>query len=157
MAAVAQERARRRTPGRWLRWLRFPDPDARWARFRGRWTRLPDPEGERRWVPCTGKRRRPWAPEAVAFPRQASKRRSRRASSDDTSRGARFEQRHRRRDVCAATIARDILRFGAVRAVRVTASICACIVDDVLRRLPPPIRVVFFIIVFYAYHMHYLR
>jgi hypothetical protein len=31
--------------------------------------------------------------------------------------------------------------------------ICAYIVDDVLRRLPPSIHVFFLIIVFYAYHM----
>jgi hypothetical protein len=81
----------------------------------------------------------------------------RRASSDDTARGTRFEWRHGRREVRAATITRDILRFGAVRVVRLTTSICACVVDDVLRRLLPPIRVVFSIIVFYVHHMHYLH
>jgi hypothetical protein len=59
--------------------------------------------------------------------------------------------------VRAATIARDILRSGAVLAARVTTYICACVIDDVLQRLSPPIRVFFSIIVFYAYHMYYLR
>jgi hypothetical protein len=75
------------------------------------------------------------------------------ASSDGDARGARFERRHGRREVRAATIAHDILRSDAVRAAWVTTYICACVVDDVLRRLPPSIRV-FFIIVFYAYHMY---
>jgi hypothetical protein len=57
----------------------------------------------------------------------------------------------------AAMIARDILRSGAVWAARVTTYICACVIDDVLRPLPPSIRVFFSIIVFYAYHMYYLR
>jgi hypothetical protein len=54
-------------------------------------------------------------------------------------------------------IAGDILQSGTVRAVRVTTYICACVVDDDLRRLPPPIRVFISIIVFYVYHMYYLR
>jgi hypothetical protein len=68
-----------------------------------------------------------------------------------------FERRHGRHKVCAATIGHDILRSNAVRVARVTTYICACIVDDVLRRLPPLIRVFFSIIVFYANHMYYLR
>jgi hypothetical protein len=64
----------------------------------------------------------------------------RRASSDDAARGARFERRHGRREVRAPTIARDIiLRSSAVRAARLTASICAYVVDDVLWQLPPSI------------------
>jgi hypothetical protein len=59
-------------------------------------------------------------------------------------------------EVRAATIAHDILRSGAVRSARMTTYICAYIVDDVLRRLPPLI-CVFSIIVFYVYHMYYLR
>jgi hypothetical protein len=50
---------------------------------------------------------------------------------------------HGRREVRAATIARDILRSATIRAARVTTSIYACVVDDVLQRLPPLIRVVF--------------
>jgi hypothetical protein len=81
----------------------------------------------------------------------------RRVSSDGDARGTRFERRHGRREVQVATIAHDILRSGAVRASRVTTYICAYVVDDVLRRLPPPIRVFFSIIVFYVYHIYYLR
>jgi hypothetical protein len=44
----------------------------------------------------------------------------------------------------AAMIARDILRSGAVWAARVTIYICAGVIDDVLRPLPPSIRVFFF-------------
>jgi hypothetical protein len=65
----------------------------------------------------------------------------RRASSDGIARGTRFEWRHGRCEVRAATITRDILWSGAVRVVRLTTSICVCVVDDVLRRLPHPIRV----------------
>jgi hypothetical protein len=54
-------------------------------------------------------------------------------------------------------IARDILRSGAVWAARVTTYICACVIDDVLRSLTPSIRVFLSIIVFYAYHIYYLR
>jgi hypothetical protein len=54
-------------------------------------------------------------------------------------------------------IARDIFRSGAVWVTRVMTYICACVIDDVLRPLAPPIRVFFSIIVFYAYHMYYLR
>jgi hypothetical protein len=49
-------------------------------------------------------------------------------------------------------IVRDILRSGAIWAARVTIFICACVIDDVLRPLPHPIRVFFSIILFYAYH-----
>jgi hypothetical protein len=55
------------------------------------------------------------------------------------------------------TIARVILRSGAVRAARVMTYSYVCVVDDVLRRLPPPIRVFFSIIVFYACDKYYLR
>jgi hypothetical protein len=61
------------------------------------------------------------------------------ASSDGDTRGVRFERRHGRCEVRAATIAHDILRSGAVRAARMTTYICAYVVDDVLRRLPPSI------------------
>jgi hypothetical protein len=53
------------------------------------------------------------------------------------------ERRHGRHEVRAAMIARDILRSGAVWAARVTTYICACVIDDVLRPLPHPIRVCF--------------
>jgi hypothetical protein len=79
------------------------------------------------------------------------------ANSEDDTRGARFEWRYGRREVRAAMIEHDILQSGVVRAARVTTYICACVVDDVLRRLPPPIHVFFSIIVFYAYHKYYLR
>jgi hypothetical protein len=67
------------------------------------------------------------------------------------------ERRHGRREMRATLIAHDILRFGAVWAARVTTYICAFVIDDVLWPLPPSIRVFFLIIVFYAYHMYYLR
>jgi hypothetical protein len=67
------------------------------------------------------------------------------------------ERRHGRREIRAAMIARDILRSGVVWSARVTTYICACVIDDVLRPLPPSIRVFFSIIVLYAYHMYYLR
>jgi hypothetical protein len=60
------------------------------------------------------------------------------------------ERRHGRREMRAAMIARDILQSGAVWAARVTTYICACVIDDVLRPLPPSIRVFFSIIMFYA-------
>jgi hypothetical protein len=78
------------------------------------------------------------------------------ASSDDNTRGVRFERRHRRCEMRAATIAHDILRSGVVRAAPMTTYICAYVVDDVLRQLPPSIRVFFSIIIFYAYDMYYL-
>jgi hypothetical protein len=61
------------------------------------------------------------------------------ASSDGDIRGARFEQRHGRCEVRAATIAHDILRSSVVRVARLTTYICAYVIDDVLRRLPPSI------------------
>jgi hypothetical protein len=67
------------------------------------------------------------------------------------------ERRHERREMRATMIVRDILRSGAFWVARVTTYICACVIDDVLRPLPPSIRVFFSIIVFYAYHMYYLR
>jgi hypothetical protein len=166
--AIDRQRARWWTPGRWLRWPRLPDLNARWRRFPGRWRRLPDPEGERRRGPCAGKRRLP-DPEGERWQGPCAGRRRRhfqgrrasgaprRASSDGDARGARFERRHGRCEVRAAMIAHDILRSGTVRAARVTTYICACVVVDVLRRLHPQIRVFFSIIVFYAYHMYYLR
>jgi hypothetical protein len=56
----------------------------------------------------------------------------------------------------ASMIMHDILRSGTVWVARVTTYICACVIDDVLRPLPPSIRVFFFIIMFYAYQMYYL-
>jgi hypothetical protein len=78
------------------------------------------------------------------------------ATATHDARGS-SERRHGRREMRAALIARDILRSGAVWAARVTIYICAFVIDDVLRPLPPSIRVFFSIIVFYAYHMYYLR
>jgi hypothetical protein len=46
----------------------------------------------------------------------------RRASSDGAARGTRFERCNGRHEVRAATVARDILRSGAVRAARVTTT-----------------------------------
>jgi hypothetical protein len=134
---VPDKRARRQTPDQWLRWSRLPDPDARW-----RW--LPDLEGERRRRPCAGKWWRPQTPRQWHSQRGRASGAPRRASSDDTTWGTRFKRHHGRREVRAATIARDIiLRSGAVRVARVTTSICAFVIDDVLRRLPPRIRIVF--------------
>jgi hypothetical protein len=70
---------------------------------------------------------------------------------------ARGSSERRRCEVSAVMIARDIFRSGAVWVTRVMTYICACVIDDVLRPLAPPIRVFFSIIVFYAYHMYYLR
>jgi hypothetical protein len=67
------------------------------------------------------------------------------------------DRRHGRHEVRTTMIARDILWPGAVWAARVTTYICACVIDDVLRPLPHPIRVFFPIIVFYVYRMYYLR
>jgi hypothetical protein len=78
------------------------------------------------------------------------------ATTTHEARGS-SERRHGRCEVRAAMIAHDILRSGAVWVARVTTYICACVIDDVLRPLPPSIRVFFSIIVFYAYHMNYLR
>jgi hypothetical protein len=78
------------------------------------------------------------------------------ATATHEARGS-SERRHGRREMRAALITRDILRSGAVWAARVTIYICAFVIDDVLRPLPPSIRVFFSIIVFYAYHMYYLR
>jgi hypothetical protein len=72
----------------------------------------------------------------------------RRACSDGAARGERFERHHGRRKVRAATIVCDILRSGAIRATRVTTSICACVVIDVLRRVPSSIPVVFLLLCF---------
>jgi hypothetical protein len=78
------------------------------------------------------------------------------ATATHETRGS-SERRHGRREMRAAMIARDILRSGAVWAARVTTYICACVIDDVLRPLLPSVHVFFSIIVFYAYHMYYLR
>jgi hypothetical protein len=67
------------------------------------------------------------------------------------------ERRNGRREMRPAMIARDIIQSGAVWAARVTTYICACVIDDDLRPLPPSIRVFFSIVVFYVYHMYYLR
>jgi hypothetical protein len=91
-------------------------------------------------VPGALKRRHSQGQRASGAPR--------RASSNDTARGTRFEWHQGRREVCTAMIARDILRSSAVRASRVTTSICSCVDDDVLRRLPPLIRVVFRLLCF---------
>jgi hypothetical protein len=100
-------------------------------------------------VPGAPRRRHFQGPRASGAPR--------RASSNGDTQGVRFERHRGRREVRAATIVHDILRSGAVRAARVTIYICVCVVDDVLQRLPPSIRVFFSIIVFYAYHMYCLR
>jgi hypothetical protein len=78
------------------------------------------------------------------------------ATTTHEARGS-SERCHGRREVRASMIARDILRSGAVWAARVTTYICACVIDDVLRPLPPLIRIFFSIIMFYVYHMYYLR
>jgi hypothetical protein len=44
----------------------------------------------------------------------------------------------------ATMVACDILRSGAIRAARVTTSIRSCVLDSVLQRLPPPIRIMHF-------------
>jgi hypothetical protein len=90
----------------------------------GWWRRLPDPEGERQRGPCA-----------------------------DILPDPEGERCHGRREMRAAMIAHDILRSGAVWAARVTTYICACVIDDVLRPLPPSIRFSFSIIVFYALHV----
>jgi hypothetical protein len=74
------------------------------------------------------------------------------ATATHEARGS-SERRHGRREIRAAMIARDILWSGLVWADRVTSYICACVIDDVLRPLPHPIRVFFSIIVFYAYRI----
>jgi hypothetical protein len=99
----------------------------------------------------------PGAPRRRPFQGRRASGAPRRASSDGDTRGVRFERRHGRRAVRAVMIARDILRSGTVLVARVTTYIRACVIDDVLRQLPPPIRVFFSIIVFYAYHIYYLR
>jgi hypothetical protein len=53
-------------------------------------------------------------------------------------------------------VVRDILRSGAVQAPQLTTSLRSSVLDGILRQLPHPIRVMPSIIVFYAYHMHYL-
>jgi hypothetical protein len=76
----------------------------------------PDLEGERRQCPCAGKRRRHFqGRRASGAPRCAS--------SDGDTRGARFERRHGRCEVRAATIAHYIFRSGAVRVARMTTYI----------------------------------
>jgi hypothetical protein len=141
--AVAQERTRRWTPGHWLRWLWLPDPDARWWRFPGRWSRLPNPKGERwRGGPMRASGGITGALRQRHYQGGQASGALRCASCDDAARGMRFEWHQGRCEVCTATIARDILWSSVVRAAQVTTSICACIVDDALRRLPPSICVV---------------
>jgi hypothetical protein len=94
----------------------------------------------------------PLCGQAAAFPGP----RGGSTSTTSDTRGVRLERRHGRCEVRAATIAHDILRSSAIRAAPMTTYICAYVVDDVLRRLPPSIRVFFSIIVFYIYHMYYL-
>jgi hypothetical protein len=120
---------RRRISVQWLWWPRLPDLDARW---------LLDPEA------------------AAALPRRASGgdpgtlrrarggRLPRRAGSDGAAQAARFERHHGKREVHATTVARDILRSNVVRAARVMTSIRSRVLDGVLRRLSPPIRVISF-------------
>jgi hypothetical protein len=71
------------------------------------------------------------------------------ATTTHETRGS-SERRHGRREMRTAMITHDILRSGAVSAARVTTYICACVIDDVLRPLPPSICVFFSIIVFYT-------
>jgi hypothetical protein len=78
------------------------------------------------------------------------------ATATHEARGS-SERRHGRRELHTMMIVRDILRSGAIWVARVTIYICACVIDDVLRPLSRSIRVFFSIIVFYAYHMYYLR
>jgi hypothetical protein len=99
----------------------------------------------------------PGAPRRRHFQGRRASGAPRCASSDGDTLDVRFERRHGWCEVRTATTAHDILRSGAVRATRMTTYIYAYVVDDVLRRLPPPICVFFSIIVFYAYHMYYLR
>jgi hypothetical protein len=113
-----------------------------------RWRQLLDLEGERWRGPCAGKQQCPRGPEEAALPRRASKRCPRHASSNGATRDTRFEHRHERREVRAATIMCDILRSSTVQATRVTTSICSCVFDNVLWRLPPPIRVAFRLLCF---------
>jgi hypothetical protein len=128
-------------PGRWLRWSWFPDTDAQWRR-------LPDPKGERRRGPCAGMQRRPRGPRRArggGTPKageQATPPRC--ASSEGAARGARFERCHERREVRTTMVAHDILWSDAIRAARVTTSICFCVPDGVLRRLLPPICIMSF-------------
>jgi hypothetical protein len=154
------ESAQRRTPDRWLRWPWHLDPDARWRQFLDpgvvavvpssvtRWLRLPDLEGERLWDPVRASGGVPGAPRRRHSQGRRASGALRRASSDGAARGVRIKRRHRRRRVRAETIARDILRSDVVQEGRVTTSICSCVVDDVLRRLPPPICVVFRLLCF---------
>jgi hypothetical protein len=106
------------------------------------------PEGERRRAPVRASGGVPGAPRRRHSEGGWASGAPRRASSDGAAGGARFERRHGRREVHISTIVRGILRSGIVRAARVTTSICACVVDDVLRQLPPPIRVVFRLLCF---------
>jgi hypothetical protein len=64
------------------------------------------------------------------------------ATATHDARGS-SERRHGRCEMREAMSARDILRSGVVWAARVTAYICACVIDDILRPLPPSIRVFF--------------
>lgn len=72
-------------------------------------------------------------------------------------RRCRTRREDRATSIVRETVAPDILRSGAVRAPQVMTSFRSCVLDGVLWRLPPPISVMPSIIVFYAYHIHYLR
>jgi hypothetical protein len=82
----------------------------------------------------------------------------RRASSDGDAWGARFERAVSRK-------ARGARNDDHVWHPPIRRSLggpsddlhCACVIDDVFRPLPHPIRVFFSIIVFYVYRMYYLR
>jgi hypothetical protein len=63
---------------------------------------------------------------------------------------------HGRHELRVVMVARDILWSDAVWAPQVTTSLKFCVLNGILRWLPPPIHVMTSIIVFYAYHMHYL-
>jgi hypothetical protein len=69
------------------------------------------------------------------------------ATATHEARGS-SERRHGRREMRTALITRDILRSSAVWVARVTIYICAFVIDDVLRPLPPSIRVFFRLLCF---------
>lgn len=99
--------------------------------------------------PCAGKRRRPRGPDAGrgGGPPKAGEK-----AAPINIRVPTVPH-----EVRAATVSRDILQSDAIRVARVMTSIRSYLFDGVLRRLPPPIHFFFLIIVFYAYHMYYLR
>jgi hypothetical protein len=156
--SVSQECPWRQSSGRWLRWRWrwLPVLDARDGgssiRSCGDGSQIGDTvaapsrsRGRATAGPGTGKQRQSRGPEASErrWHSQGGRARGapRRVSSDGAARGSRFEHRHGRREVRVATVARDILRSSTVRATRVMTSIRSYVLDGVLRRLPPPIRV----------------